>query len=115
MLLFPSLFEGLGLPVIEALQYGLPVIAADATCLPEVAGDAALFFDGQRTESLVAALLAAHNDGSILAKLRQAAPAALGRLSWPKAAATFVACYRAVGGLPLSPEHARLYAEAIES
>ena len=41
-LVFPSLFEGLGLPVIEALQLGLPVIASDATCLPEVAGEAAL-------------------------------------------------------------------------
>jgi glycosyltransferase involved in cell wall biosynthesis len=114
-LVFPSVFEGLGLPIIEALQYDLPVIAADATCLPEVAGDAALYFDGQRVESLVDALLAAYRDPSVLERTRQAAPAALARLSWPKAAATFVACYRAIAGLPLTPQHASLYAEAIES
>jgi glycosyltransferase involved in cell wall biosynthesis len=114
-LVFPSLFEGLGLPVIEALQYGLPVIAANATCLPEVAGDAAVYFDGLRVESLIDALLAAHRDPATLERVRQAAPAALARLSWPKAAATFVACYRVVGGLPLSADQASLYAEAIES
>ena len=43
---------------------------------------------------------------------REAAPSTLARFSWPKAAATFVACYRSVGGLPLDPEQARLYEEA---
>jgi glycosyltransferase involved in cell wall biosynthesis len=114
-LIFPSLFEGLGLPIVESLQYGLPVIAADATCLPEVAGDAALYFDGQRVESMVKTLLAAHRDPAALERTRHAAPAALARLSWPKSAATFVACYRSVAGLPLTSEHASLYAEAIES
>ena len=114
-LVFPSLFEGLGLPVLEALQYGLPVIASNATCLPEVAGDAALYFDGTRTEAIVDALLAAERRPELLRKTLEAAPGALARCAWPKAAATFVACYRAVAGAPLSSEQRALYAEATES
>jgi glycosyltransferase involved in cell wall biosynthesis len=114
-LVFPSLFEGLGLPVVEALQLGLPVIASDATCLPEVAGEAALYFDGRRVESMVETLAAAYRDPDRLARTRQAAPATLARLSWPKAAATFVACYRAVAGRPLDAEQARCYEEAVAS
>jgi glycosyltransferase involved in cell wall biosynthesis len=114
-LVFPSLFEGLGLPVLEALEVGLPVVASNATCLPEVAGDAALYFDGSRTDSIVDALLAAERQPELLASLRQAAPAALARHAWPKAAATFVACYRVVAGAPLSPEQRALFSEATES
>ena len=114
-LVFPSLFEGLGLPVIEALQLDLPVIASNATCLPEVAGEAALYFDGRRVESIVETLVAAHQQLDLLERTRQAAPSTLARFSWPMAAATFVACYRAVAGRPLDAEQARLYEEAVAS
>jgi glycosyltransferase involved in cell wall biosynthesis len=114
-LVFPSLFEGLGLPIIEALEYGLPVVASDATCIPEVGGDAATYFDGTSTESIIEALLLAEREPERLQQTLAAAPAALGRYSWPKAAATFVACYRAVAGAPLTHEQQALYAEAIES
>jgi glycosyltransferase involved in cell wall biosynthesis len=115
LLVFPSLFEGLGLPVLEALEAGLPVLASDATCLPEVAGDAALYFDGTSTESIVEALLTAEREPELLERTRRNAPAALARHAWPKAAATFVACYRAVAGAALTPEQQALYAEATES
>jgi len=111
-LVFPSLFEGLGLPILEAFQYDLPVLASDATCLPEVAGDAALLFDATRPEAIAAALLAAHRDPSILDRCRRAAPARLARFSWPRAAATFLACYHAAAGRPLSQEQANLLEEA---
>jgi glycosyltransferase involved in cell wall biosynthesis len=115
LLVFPSLFEGLGLPVIEALEYELPVLASTATCLPEVAGEAALYFDGTSVESMVDALLQAERQPGRLQEARKAAPSALARFSWPKAAAMFIACYRAVGGATLSPEQRALYTEAIES
>jgi glycosyltransferase involved in cell wall biosynthesis len=115
LLVYPSFFEGLGLPILEAFEYGLPVVASNATCLPEVGGDAALYFDPHRTESIVDALLTAERQPDVLERQRQAAPAVLARFSWPMAAATFIACYRAVAGAALSPEQRALYAEAIES
>lgn len=115
LLVFPSLFEGLGLPVIEALEYELPVVSSRATCLTEVAGEAALYFDGTNVESMVETLLSVERQPERLKETRQAAGAALARFSWPKAAQTFVACYRAVGGAPLSTEQQALYREAIES
>lgn len=53
-LVFPSLFEGFGMPVLEAFGAGCPVLCARQTSLPEVAGDAAVFFDAQEIDSLIA-------------------------------------------------------------
>jgi glycosyltransferase involved in cell wall biosynthesis len=114
-LVFPSLFEGLGLPVLEALQHGLPALASDATCLPEVGGDAATYFDGTVIESIVDALLLAERQPELLRKRAERSAAVLTRFDWSKAAATFVACYRAVAGAPLSPGQRALYDEAVEA
>ena len=114
-LVFPSLFEGIGMPVLEALQYNLPVICSDVTCLPEVAGNAALYFDPTRVEAIVDALRTAHRRPEVLDRCRQAAPGVLARFSWPRAARTYVACYRVVAGTPLSPEQRALYEEAVTS
>lgn len=114
-LVFPSLFEGIGMPVQEALQYGLPAISSNVTCLPEVAGDAALYFDPTRVESLVDAVLTAHREPEQLEQYRRAAPGVLARFSWPRAARAYVACYRVAAGAALSPEQRALYEEAVSS
>lgn len=55
-LVYPSLYEGFGMPLLEAMAWNCPVVAARASCLPEVAGDAALYFDPTSVESLTDAL-----------------------------------------------------------
>ena len=52
VIVVPSLYEGFGLPVLEAMARGVPVISSDSSSLPEVAGDAALYFDPYKPEEL---------------------------------------------------------------
>ena len=51
-LVFPSLYEGFGLPVIEAFSCGCPVVLNNSSCFPEIAGDGAIYFDGNDIESI---------------------------------------------------------------
>lgn len=115
VLVYPSLFEGIGMPVLEAHQYGLPVVSSNASCLPEVAGDAALYFDPTDVESIVAALLRAYREPDLLARLLEAAPGALARFDWPRAARTYAACYRVAAGAPVTAEQQALFDAAVRA
>ncbi|HEX8632028.1 MAG TPA: glycosyltransferase family 1 protein, partial [Catenuloplanes sp.] len=64
---FPSRYEGFGLPILEAFRSGCPALLADTACFREVAGDAALFFPGADPEALAAALDRVLGDGTLRA------------------------------------------------
>lgn len=68
-LLFPSLFEGFGLPVLEAMALGTPVMTSNVTSLPEVAGDAALLVDPYDVSAMAAAIRRLDNDVDLLSHL----------------------------------------------
>lgn len=68
-LIFPSLYEGFGIPVLEAMSIGKPVLCSDRTSLPEVAGDAALYFDPRKPEALVKCIEKITKDASLRSAL----------------------------------------------
>lgn len=92
----PSLYEGFGLTVLEAMAAGCPVITSNCTSLPEVAGDAALLVDPLDPQALAAALKDVCEDASLAAELRLRGRARAGSFSWRACAAQTLSVYRAI-------------------
>jgi glycosyltransferase involved in cell wall biosynthesis len=97
---YPSLFEGFGLPVVEALSLGAPVVTSTASSLPEVADGAALLIDPLDTAGLSRALLRLWREPGLRADLSARALARAAFFSWEKAARVVLDAHREVAGLP---------------
>ena len=92
---YPSLYEGFGLPGLEARACGAGVAASNATSIPEVAGDAAILFDPEDEAAMADAIARGATDERTRARLRRAAPLQTARFTWDRCAESTVSAYRA--------------------
>jgi glycosyltransferase involved in cell wall biosynthesis len=104
MMIFPSLFEGLGIPVLEAMAAGTPVVSSTASCLPEVAGDAAIQFDPNSIEDMAAKVAMVWNDNDLRGDLIQRGYANIESFNWDEAARSFRTAYKYIAQRPLDEE-----------
>ena len=89
----PSLYEGFGLPVLEAMARGVPVACSDRSSLPEVAGDAALLFDPEDVAAIARALDSLVNEPATAERLRAAGPERAREFSWERSARATLHAY----------------------
>lgn len=82
-LVFPSLYEGFGLPVIEAMSCGIPVLTSNTTSLPEVAGGAALLVNPESVEDIAEGIASLCNDAALVKKLIGQGFDQAAQFSWP--------------------------------
>jgi glycosyltransferase involved in cell wall biosynthesis len=94
--IFPSRYEGFGLPLLEALACGTPVVGSDVSSIPEVVGDAGVLLPPDDAEGMAGALIQLVTDDRFHAELGRRAPAQAARFSWARAARKVLAAYRDV-------------------
>jgi len=92
----PSLIEGFGLPVIEAMAAGCPVVCSNATSLPEVAGEAGLLFDPLDAESAAEHLIALANDADLRTSLTKRGLLRAAKFSWKTHVEQLLGIYRSL-------------------
>ena len=85
-LIFPSLYEGFGLPILEAMACGVPVVTSNITGMPEVAGDAAILVDPRSVEQISRAMGHIANDCSVRKQLIQKGISRAAGFSWASTA-----------------------------
>lgn len=95
-LVFPSLYEGFGFPILEAMASRTPVIAAQASSIPEVAGNAALYFDPRSEAELVGCLEKILSDSTMRNQLIQNGTERIKQFTWQKAASQLERVYESV-------------------
>jgi glycosyltransferase involved in cell wall biosynthesis len=86
LLAYPSLYEGFGFPVLEAMSAGIPVLTSDASSLPEVAGDAAVLVDPHDTDAIADGVRRLLEDEELRARLRAAGLERVRAFTWPETA-----------------------------
>ena len=93
---FPSFYEGFGLPVLEAMRCGAPVITSNVSSLPEVGGDAAEYVDPADVDALAAAIQRVALDPALRASMRERGAAQAKRFSWVRCAEQTHELYRSL-------------------
>jgi glycosyltransferase involved in cell wall biosynthesis len=91
--LYPSLFEGFGLPVLEGMQFGAPTLTSNSTSIPEVAGDAAILLAPEDVDAWAQAMLGLAANRQERDRLSVAARGQAGRFDWKLSAAALLQLY----------------------
>lgn len=91
---FPSFYEGFGVPIIEAMACGVPVITSTTSSLPEVAGDAAILIDPLDSGQIAGAILQVIENRRLQDELREKGYAQAQRFTWPKSASKLLSVYQ---------------------
>jgi glycosyltransferase involved in cell wall biosynthesis len=110
-LVFPSRFEGFGMPLVEAMAAGLPILSSNATSLPEVGGDAALYFQAGDLDSLTAGLRRILDDATLRESLAARGRDRARTFSWSKTAAQTAAVFESALRAPAESPAARALRE----
>jgi len=96
LFVFPSMYEGFGLPTVEAMQCGAPLLVANSSCFPEVAGDAAVLVSPTDEQGWSEALVSILTDRSVNDRLREQSFARANRFSWERTARETMQVYREI-------------------
>jgi glycosyltransferase involved in cell wall biosynthesis len=96
VLAYPSLDEGFGFPLLDAMQVGVPIVASTSGSIPEVCGDAGLLSEANDAITLADNMATAAFDTEVRSRLVDAGTARLGQFSWPRCATELVSLYRSV-------------------
>ena len=99
-LIYPSLYEGFGLPVVEAMSLGCPVITSRRSSLPEVGGGAAIYVDAEDVKDIAQAIRNLLSHPSLRPNLQERGRAQAAKFSWRRCADETVAVYEQVLGQP---------------
>ena len=94
MLTYPSLAEGFGLPLVEAMASGIPVVASNTSCMPEIAGDAAILVDPHHPREIEQAICSLLTDSELTEKLTRRGLERSHRFSWKETAEQTLQLYR---------------------
>jgi len=94
LMAMPSLYEGFGFPVIEAMHLGVPTLVSNAASLPEVAGDATVYVDPGNIDSMADTLGGALTDGALLLQLGEKGKIQAAKFSWQRAAVQTLPVWR---------------------
>jgi len=104
LFVYPSLYEGFGLPVLEAMACGVPVITSNVSSLPEIVGNAGVLLDPTDAEELATAMTDLLSDGGRRLALREAGLERARHFSWERAARDTLAVYRRVRAVGQAPQ-----------
>jgi glycosyltransferase involved in cell wall biosynthesis len=90
---YPSLYEGFGLPIIEALACGTPVLTADNSCLPEAGGPGAIYVDAEDVDSLANGIMRLATDGDLRTQLTETGRQHAATFTWRRSVEQMLAAY----------------------